>query len=421
MFCYKHLEVLTMESNPTINENNFFNCFSEDLFYEIFHEMSPSELLIMSRVSMIWKKMSDLEVLWRFHAITKWPDYVKIEDINWKEHIQANYNSSFFGSLNFYLGDLLTVCNNSINYLDPQKKSVVHEKISHKASINQLIIYDNKKANIKFITCATDGSLKMWDNQMNDVCLLDQHIHTRSVTCIESFSNTFFTGSQDLSLKVWELNYPNDFHKTYSLELIDELKGHKEAITCLQISRDSPDVILIFSGSRDKTIKIWKKIDDLQYQCIQTLKSHKSTVTSLKISTRANCLISGSVDKTIKIWNKQEDKFMCIQTLSNHSGTITSFVVDPYNWIFYSTALDGKIIGWKYCTINKKWIADSVNISNKTKINCLKFNRNLNGNLVNAIEYNQLYSLSSDGKATLWSRTLNSTALTLEKELNNLT
>lgn len=402
-----------MEINSTINQNSYFLNFTEDLFFEIYKTLSFEDFITTTLVARIWKKFSDCEALWQLHSKAKWSDYVKLENITWKEHYQANFNGSFPGSLNFYLGDVLSVCNRTIYYLDPEKKSVVQEKNPHTGSINQLMIYDNQEAEIKFITCATDGFIKMWDSGMSDKCLLDQKIHDKSVTCIESSNNIFFSGSYDLSIKVWELIHPTDSNKVYSFNLLDTLKSHKEAITTLQIRKVGPSLNYIFSGSKDKTIKVWISTDKKNYKLSQTLDNHNSAITALKINSRMNCLISGSIDGKINIWKPQDNKFVCAQTLYSHTAAITSFVVDPFDPIFYSSALDGKIIGWKYS--DPKWVQDSVNKSG-AKFTCLRFNRSYH----NVIDRNQLCSITSNGAINFWERVENIKSLKLS-DFNNLT
>ena len=61
-----------------------------------------------------------------------------------------------------------------------------------------------------------------------------------------------------------------------------------------------PKGLYLFSGSNDKTIKIWL-IKATSLFC--TLVGHDSEVLCLEIGYEGNLLISGSSDKTIKIWS----------------------------------------------------------------------------------------------------------------------
>ncbi len=69
----------------------------------------------------------------------------------------------------------------------------------------------------------------------------------------------------------------------------------------------SKDDKFIISGSRDKSIIIWKrksgKID-------KTLKGHSREVNSVAFSKNDRYIISGSRDKSIIIWDREsENKF----------------------------------------------------------------------------------------------------------------
>ena len=54
-------------------------------------------------------------------------------------------------------------------------------------------------------------------------------------------------------------------------------------------------------------------------QLLQTLKGHQSAVTCLKFSKQTNLLLSGSVDKTAIVW--AADTGMQMQRVTAHSGT----------------------------------------------------------------------------------------------------
>ncbi|MEQ9233271.1 WD40 repeat domain-containing protein [Coleofasciculus sp. E2-BRE-01] len=64
----------------------------------------------------------------------------------------------------------------------------------------------------------------------------------------------------------------------------------------------SPDGKTLFSGSEDKTVKVWNLTTQ---QEINTLTKYLDAVTSLVISPDGKTLISGSHDGTIKIWSVQ--------------------------------------------------------------------------------------------------------------------
>ena len=103
------------------------------------------------------------------------------------------------------------------------------------------------------------------------------------------------------------------------IELSGELKGHKDWITSLTTSPTNPQIII--SGSRDKTVNVWKltdksnksngtNIDDqsilITGKIIKKLKGHNHFVQSVDISNDGNYIISGSWDKTVRLWNLEK-------------------------------------------------------------------------------------------------------------------
>uniref|UniRef100_A0A0A9CNZ4 GSVIVT01010638001 n=1 Tax=Arundo donax TaxID=35708 RepID=A0A0A9CNZ4_ARUDO len=72
--------------------------------------------------------------------------------------------------------------------------------------------------------------------------------------------------------------------------------GHERPVISLSISATS-----LYSGSLDKTIKVW---DLTTLQCVQTLSEHKAAVTSVLCWDQK--LLSCSLDKTVKVWTLSE-------------------------------------------------------------------------------------------------------------------
>ena len=71
------------------------------------------------------------------------------------------------------------------------------------------------------------------------------------------------------------------------------LEGHNWAIFCLRlVSRN-----LLVSASYDSSIKLWNLVNG---RCINTLNGHTSSI--LCIDANEDYIYSGSHDKTIKIW-----------------------------------------------------------------------------------------------------------------------
>lgn len=377
-----------------IAQNNAYLYLSKDIFFEIASHLSPLEFIVIRSICKLWRDLSENEDTWRRYSKSKWPEFVKLECINWKEHFQTNFKGSFYHSLNNYGTNLLFAKNNRIYIFDPENNSHSKLKTSHLGSINQIIVYKDAELD-HFITCGSDGYINIWNDNNSKEASFTQKIHTAGVSCIGLLNGLLFSGSFDCSLKIWKLTTERKEEKIpYALDLIDEFKKLPNPIAILKIDNEG-----FYTGSKDATINHMKLDSQNKIILNQILKGHQATITALKINNRTNCLISGSVDKTIKIWTKnQRNLYECAQTLEFHQSTITAFIADPLSYFLLSTSLDGNIAVWRYSDKNKKWTYESSKNKESAEMHDLKFlqKRAMFHN------YNHFYSLLSTGKIAVW-------------------
>jgi WD40 repeat protein len=324
-----------MDIQAYLYENNPSEILPKDLFFEISKFLSPTHLNMTRCVSKLWKTSSDQDIIWEYQSKNKWGSYVKLTGITWKQHFQSNYNGSKVGNLSYLDNNIVITFNRTITFFNLQTNKGSREKTSHTGSLNQFLLYDNPHLKIKFLTCGSDGSLKIWDDKLGSKNLFSEQVHSRSVTCMQIIRKFLFTASEDCTVKVWQLDYlPTNTKAPYSLKLKNELKGHDGAITCFHINKEFA-YTHVFTGSRDKTINIFEVRIGKSAILKQTLKGHRSAITALTVHPSTGCLISGSVDKTIKIWIKQNNSFYyCTQTLIYHLGTVTTLLTVPLKIIF---------------------------------------------------------------------------------------
>ncbi|VEU19628.1 DEKNAAC100251 [Brettanomyces naardenensis] len=90
--------------------------------------------------------------------------------------------------------------------------------------------------------------------------------------------------------------------------------------------------------------------DSLDVKVIETLKNHRSEVSTIKWLPLSNSLLSGSEDGSIDVWSKDEgSNYTLVQTLSTvHKASITSIgVVDKCSKVFISGDASGFVDVWK--------------------------------------------------------------------------
>lgn len=153
--------------------------------------------------------------------------------------------------------------------------------------------------------------LKLWSHTRPITTTIS---NTSCITCLHLnknneliFSDT--NGSAGLfriypyhSIAIDEL-YMQHHKQTKICERLNTFYGHCGAIWSI----DRHESIL-FTGSYDKTIKLW---DSKSGNCLDTLRGHLNWVSCVKYNSFYNKLISASWDSTIRVWNlntKQTEK-----------------------------------------------------------------------------------------------------------------
>lgn len=137
------------------------------------------------------------------------------------------------------------------------------------------ISYDSKL----IVTCSADKNVKIWGLDFGD-CHRSIFAHDESImqVAFEKESHYFWTVSKDKMVKYWD--------------------------------GDKVGVVLICS----RPINVTRLVNLLdvsfhlfQFEKIQTLEGHHSEIWALAVSNRGNFVVTGSHDKSIRIWEKLDD------------------------------------------------------------------------------------------------------------------
>ncbi|VTZ71221.1 periodic tryptophan protein 1, putative [Plasmodium chabaudi chabaudi] len=117
----------------------------------------------------------------------------------------------------------------------------------------------------------------------------------------------------------------------------NELQGHTDSVTCINISKIIPN--LLCSGSKDHTIKLW---DLSSLQILHTFDFHDKKINNLNFhESDTNLLLSTSSDKTLKIYDIRKNQVgLDIELDSTPESTIWSKAND---YTIYSTDIHGYI------------------------------------------------------------------------------
>ncbi|KAK8627354.1 hypothetical protein V6N13_134967 [Hibiscus sabdariffa] len=165
-------------------------------------------------------------------------------------------------------------------------------------------------------TGSADKRIKVWKkhagkkNKHSLVLTLEKHKSAINALALSDDGTVLYSGACDRSILAWERESGGDDGE-WRMVLLGALRGHTKAILCLTVVRD-----LIFSGSADKTVRIWRRGTDKSYCCLAVLEGHTKAIKCLtatvdKCNTNTeegasetiNCMVcSGSLDYDIKVW-----------------------------------------------------------------------------------------------------------------------
>ncbi|KAI5681783.1 hypothetical protein M9H77_03011 [Catharanthus roseus] len=185
-----------------------------------------------------------------------------------------------------------------------------------------------------------------------------------SAKALTSVGNKVFTAHQDSRIRVWKVSRrsENVFRLVNSLPTTKDYLGkfmkqsnyvqtrrhhkclwieHADSISCLAVSNG-----LIYSGSWDKTLKVWRISD---FKCLESIKAHDDAINGL-ITSNNGIVYSASADGKIKVWGRKEGKNTTHSLkgiLDGHKDvSLNSVIVTDDENLVYGGGSDGYIMGW---------------------------------------------------------------------------
>lgn len=188
-------------------------------------------------------------------------------------------------------------------------------------------------------TGSQDRTIKMWDlagiplnHKLGTAprkckSLLTHKAHEKDINSLDVSSNDklLASGSQDRLCKVFEIVHITGRSGTRGeLKLLGTCKGHKRGVWSVKFSKTER---ILATGSGDKTVKLWN-LDD--FSCIKTFEGHTNSVLRVDFLTSGLQLVSSASDGLVKVWNTQTEE--CITTLDNHEDKVCGLLlVRMYN------------------------------------------------------------------------------------------
>ncbi|KAF3435647.1 hypothetical protein FNV43_RR22738 [Rhamnella rubrinervis] len=191
-----------------------------------------------------------------------------------------------------------------------------------------------------------DKTVKVW-RIATSKCLESIAAHDDAVNSIVSgFDSFVFTGSADGTVKVWRRELQGKGTRHF---LVQTLLKQENAVTALAVNQESA---VVYCGSSDGLVNFWEREKHLSHGGV--LRGHKLAV--LCLAAAGNLLFSGSADKNICVWRRMEGGIhTCLSVMTGHTGPVKCLTVeedqesskDDQRWIVYSGSLDKSVKVWR--------------------------------------------------------------------------
>lgn len=217
-----------------------------------------------------------------------------------------------------------------------------------------------------------DGTLRLW-NSSNGDCISEHHGHSAAVTSVAIAADgyTAISGSQDRTVRLWDIRgksiavtrpvswqKPREFY--YDIRLIDRhiqaqadlkdvvivdvktkkkvrrLVGHRGLVNSVALSREGR---YAFSGSNDKTIKLW----DIITGCFLSF-DHINEEEPFNLAPDGRTAVCGSLDGSIRFFNTSTG--LCSHSISKHSGAVLTVAFSPDGLFVASGGQDSALHIW---------------------------------------------------------------------------
>lgn len=179
-----------------------------------------------------------------------------------------------------------------------------------------------------------------------------------------------FTGHQDGKIRVWKTSKknPSNHKRVGSLPTFkDYVKSsmnpknyvevrrnrnavkvkHFDAISSLSLDEEEG---LLYSGSWDKTVKVWRVLDS---KCLESINAHDDAVNSVVTAFRGY-VFTGSADGTVKVWRREpagekgkKTKHALDRILLKQENAVTALAVNRLSTVVYGGSSDGLVNFWE--------------------------------------------------------------------------
>ncbi|KAH0785929.1 Transcriptional repressor tup12-related protein [Histomonas meleagridis] len=223
--------------------------------------------------------------------------------------------------------------NNSIILFDVEKRTIIHTFEGHTKEVNTLIFNGNQ-----LISSSFDSSIIVWDVKTYEV-----------IKRLPESNNQFdspITGMAAASgVPFFVVGFANGRIGIYDDEFVQPMisfTGHEKDVVSVAVSQF--DDCIGTSSTKEPSIKIWvvRGVASLK----QTLKGHSDYIQTITFSPKEPLVFTGSADKTIRLWKYKTGEQ--IGGIKMHNEEVCCISHHPNNKVFVSCSKDGVVCVWDY-------------------------------------------------------------------------
>jgi WD40 repeat protein/serine/threonine protein kinase len=157
-----------------------------------------------------------------------------------------------------------------------------------------------------------------------------------------------FSGSRDKTLRLWEVS---------SGKCLRTFDGHTSWVNSVAVGGDGHWVL---SGSMDGILRLWEVSSG---KCLRTFDGHRLSVGSVVLSADGSWALSGGNDKTLRLWEVSTGK--CLRTFEGHRDSVKSVALSVDGHWALSGSGDHDLKLWEVstskCLRTFKGHADQIN------------------------------------------------------------
>ena len=187
----------------------------------------------------------------------------------------------------------------SVSLWDLAHNKKIFANKAHSCKVNAVVL----TSKLKMVSAGSDSLIKFLT--FNKTSEIEAHYHEVNCLLMSHDERQLYSGSSDKSIKIWSLSS--------HISRLAVLHGHKLPVLALTRTKNSE---FLFSGSSDE-IFVWN-LAKLRVEFV--LEGHSGYVNALVLNDPETQLFSAGSDKLIKVWNVDKRRFL--YNFKGHEGEV---------------------------------------------------------------------------------------------------